>query len=87
MTSESIKSIDLDTSHSSIEVLLPASCEPSFTMDTTHGKMDSEFASSRGSGLTVKLKCRHGDIKLRKSELTAEATAEVTAESPAEATQ
>ena len=87
MNSGSFKSIELETTHSSIEVFLPASCEPSIAMDTTHGKMVSEFESKSGSGPRVDLKNRHGNIKVHKSEITAEATAEVTAESPAEAAQ
>jgi len=80
MNSGSFDSIDLETSHSSINVLLPASCQPSIAMDTTHGKMYTEFESNRGSGQTVNLKNRHGDIKVSKSEAIAEVSAESTAE-------
>lgn len=73
MYSDSFKSIDLETSHSSIEVMLPASSSPSIAMDTTHGKMSSEIESRPNSDQRVRLKNRHGNITVRKSQGIAEA--------------
>lgn len=70
--SDSFKSIDLETTHSSIDLLLPPSSQPFIAMSTSHGKLHSEFESNPSSDQRIHLNNQHGNIKITKTESIAE---------------
>lgn len=66
MTSSNFHSIDLETSHESIAVELPANVHPEINMEAKHGETESEFGSEVGSHQKLRLRSSHGDIRVTK---------------------
>ena len=73
ITNPDFKSVTVTNDHNDIKIVLPASSAPSIAMQVEHGDGKSEFDNSATSVQKVVLNNRHGNIRVEKSKIAAEA--------------
>jgi len=67
MANDKFDSIDITNEHGAIDLKLPESTQASIQMKTDHGYEDTDIPSAANSSRKVKLRNRHGNIRVGKS--------------------